>query len=89
MAQGVNVRVSGRLKKFVDQKSGPNGLYESASEYVRDLIRRDYEQSEEEKWAWLRKELEPGMAAADEDFVESDVEELIAEAKREKASGGL
>ncbi len=41
MAEGVNVRITGKLRTFIEEQAGINGLYESASEYVRDLIRRD------------------------------------------------
>jgi antitoxin ParD1/3/4 len=81
MAEGVNVRIPERLKNFVEQQAGPDGLYQSPSEYVRDLIRRDYEQQEAEKWAWLKAELAPGMAASDDAFIEVTAEEIIREAK--------
>jgi antitoxin ParD1/3/4 len=60
MAEGVNVRITGKLRRFIEEQAGPNGLYESASEYVRDLIRRDYQRQEERKWSWLMDQLRPG-----------------------------
>ncbi|MHC4458286.1 MAG: ribbon-helix-helix domain-containing protein [Planctomycetota bacterium] len=63
MAEGVNVRITGKLRRFIEEQAGPNGLYESASEYVRDLIRRDYQRQEERKWSWLMDQLRPGMEA--------------------------
>lgn len=39
MAGGINVRVTGKLRTFIAEQTSPSGLYESASEYVRDLIR--------------------------------------------------
>ena len=85
MAEGVNVRIPERLKSFVEQQAGPDGLYQSPSEYVRDLIRRDYEQQEAEKWAWLRAELAPGMAASDDEFLDVTAEDIIREAKARRA----
>jgi hypothetical protein len=39
MAEGVNVRFTGKLRRFNEEQASPRGLLESASEYVRDLIR--------------------------------------------------
>jgi putative addiction module CopG family antidote len=68
MAEGVNVRLSGPLKKYVQEQVSPTGLYESASEYVRTLIRQDFEKSEEQKWARLIGELTPGLKADASEF---------------------
>ena len=37
----MTVRVSGALSDFVAANVGETGAYESVSEYIRDLIRRD------------------------------------------------
>ena len=58
---------------------------ESASEYVRDLIRRDYQRLEERKWSWFMDQLRPGMEADESEFVPFDPEEIIRVAKNEKA----
>lgn len=84
MAEGINVRVTGKLRKFIMEQTGPDGLYESASEYVRDLIRRDYHLREERKWRWLMDQLRPGMDADESEFVDFDAEEIIKAVKREK-----
>lgn len=88
MAEGVNVRLNGPLRDFIEQRSGPDGLYENASEYIRDLVRRDYEREEAKRWAKLAKELGPGMKAGEDEFVEFDVEGIIAEARSEKLTDG-
>jgi antitoxin ParD1/3/4 len=85
MAEGVNVRITGKLKRFIEEQAGPDGLYESASEYVRDLIRRDYQQQEERKWRWLIHQLRSGMEADENNFIPFDPEEIIRSAKEEKA----
>jgi antitoxin ParD1/3/4 len=36
-----HIRLSGALQRFVEQQTGENGLYETPSEYFRDLVRRD------------------------------------------------
>ena len=41
MAEGVNLRFSEKLREFVEELT--YGLYGSASEYLRELVRRDYE----------------------------------------------
>ncbi len=40
----INARLSGPLAAFVERMVSKVGLYETPSEYVRDLIRRDMEQ---------------------------------------------
>ena len=85
MAEGANVRITGKLRRFIEEQTSPNGLYESASEYVRDLIRRDYQRLEERKWSWFMDQLRPGMEADKSEFVPFDPEGIIRAAKNEKA----
>jgi len=73
----VNVRLPNKLDAFLKQVTGPDGMYESASEYVRDLIRRDYDRLEEHNWKWLRQELEPGMSADETAFNEVNADDVI------------
>lgn len=37
----ITVRLDRDLRKFVSSNAGHDGPYESVSEYIRDLIRRD------------------------------------------------
>ena len=46
MAERINARLSKPLAEFVGRMVGEAGLYETPSEYVRDLIRRDMERRE-------------------------------------------
>lgn len=78
MAEGVNVRLTGPLKKYVQKQVSPAGLYESASEYVRTLIRQDYEKSEEKKWDRLIGELRPGLEADLSEFEEVSAQDVIS-----------
>lgn len=43
MSERINARLSQPLAEFVGHMVGDAGLYETPSEYVRDLIRRDME----------------------------------------------
>jgi antitoxin ParD1/3/4 len=43
MYERINARLSQPLSEFVERMVGKTGLYETPSEYVRDLIRRDME----------------------------------------------
>jgi len=88
MAEGVNVRFAGKLQEFIRSRVEGSGLYSSASEYVRDLVRRDFEQEEQRKWAWLRSELEPGLKASDTEFTPFDAHKVIKEAKARRKSRG-
>jgi antitoxin ParD1/3/4 len=46
MSERINARLSQPLAEFVGRMVGETGLYETPSEYVRDLIRRDMEKRE-------------------------------------------
>ncbi len=88
MAEGVNVRFSGELQRFIQERTGDTGVYASASEYIRDLVRRDYEREEQRKWLWLRHELSPGMKAPEPEFETLEVESLLEEFKSQRANRG-
>lgn len=84
MAEGINVRFAGPLQSFIRQRVGPGGLYQSASEYIRDLVRRDYEREQESRGEALYEELRAGTAAPASEFVTLDVEAVIREAKKRR-----
>jgi len=88
MAEGVNVRFAGELQRFIQNRIGTSGLYSSASEYIRDLVRRDYERDEQRKWQWLREELKAGVAADESEFVALDADSIISEAKKRRKKHG-
>ena len=88
MAEGVNVRFAGELQRFIQSKTEKSGLYGSASEYIRDLVRRDYELEETRKSAWLRQELKPGVDADVSEFTILDAEAILSEARSLKATDG-
>jgi antitoxin ParD1/3/4 len=79
-SESINVKVTGELRTHVERQTGPGGYYESASEYVRDLIRRD-KRREEDGLAWLKAHLAPLVETPEEQFIEADAEEVIRRAK--------
>jgi antitoxin ParD1/3/4 len=88
MSAAITVQFPGELESFVQQRVGSSGLYDSASEYIRDLVRRDYEQEDRRRWAMLENELAPGMKADESEFVLLDAESILAEAKARKQVHG-
>ncbi len=88
MAEGINVRFAGELQRFIQTRTEADGLYASASEYIRDLVRRDYERTEQAKWRRLREELKAGAEADESDFVALDAAEILKEAKAQRKARG-
>ena len=81
MAEGINIQFAGALQQFIMERVGGAGLYSSESEYIRDLVRRDYEREEERKWASLRDELRAGSEAGESQFVPLDADKVLMKAK--------
>jgi len=75
-SENVNVRVTGDLRSHLKQQIGQFGLYENASEYIRDLIRRDLK-DRKSAWDWLRQELEPGIRANERQFIKVTAADVI------------
>ena len=74
----MTVRLSGALSDFVSANVGETGDYESVSEYVRDLIRRDKARTEREAFHRLKAELERAFAAPDDTYHALSAAEVIA-----------
>jgi Arc/MetJ-type ribon-helix-helix transcriptional regulator len=73
----LNVRVGGALGEFVAANVGDDGAYENVSEYVRDLIRRDKERTEGEKFDRLKAELVRAFAAPDSAYQKLDADTVM------------
>ncbi len=86
MAEGINVRFAGPLQRFIQTRTGPGGVYQSTSEYIRDLVRHDYERERERQAEDLYRELKAGAEAPLEDFVPLDIEAVIGDAKRRRSA---
>lgn len=88
MSAAITIQFPGELENFVQQRVGSSGLYDSASEYIRDLVRRDYEREESRRWSCLENELMPGMKANKSEFVPLEADSIITEAKARKQAHG-
>lgn len=75
-SENVNVRVTGDLRNHLQQQIGQYGLYENASEYIRDLIRRDLK-DRKTAWEWLRQEVEPGLRTDENQFIRVTAVDVI------------
>ena len=82
----MTVRLSGPLSDFVSANVGENGDYESISEYVRDLIRRDKARSEQEAFDRLKAELERAFAAPDDTYHALTAADVIARSGAQPAA---
>lgn len=75
----MNISLTKKLQEYVQNKV-KSGLYGSASEVIRDALRRFSDQ--DRKLASLRHEIDRGLQDIEKGNVaELDVEEVIAEAK--------
>ena len=78
----LNVRVGGALSEFVAANVGEHGAYDNVSEYVRDLIRKDKKESEEQAFERLKAELHRAFATPETDYGHISAADVI---KRNRA----
>ena len=74
----MSVRLDGALSDYVSDKIGKEGSYESAGEYIRDLIRRDKERDEAQTFDRLKAELTLAFAAPEESYNSLTAAKVIA-----------
>lgn len=74
----LNIRLGGVLADFVAAKVAHAGTYETAAEYVRDLIRRDMERAQREAFARLKAELTDAFYRPDSNYHALTADEIIA-----------
>ena len=73
----LNVSIPPQLKNWVDSRVA-EGRYSSASDFVRDLLRRDQDSAMDET-AWLRGLIAEGLASGISDETpETIIENVIA-----------
>ena len=81
MSERINARLSQPLAEFVDRMVGEAGLYETPSEYIRDLVRRDQEEQARKR---LRDLIEEGLSSGPgRRRTQEDETELLAIARGE------
>ena len=73
----MNVSLPDAMKAWVEDQA-ETGRYSNASDYVRDLIRRDKARVEAERLALLRAELTAAFAAPDSAYRTLDADTVIA-----------
>ncbi|MFM9851560.1 MAG: type II toxin-antitoxin system ParD family antitoxin [Sphingomonadaceae bacterium] len=75
----LNISIPPALKAWVDSRVA-EGSYSSASDYMRDLVRRDRQAAEEEEAIWLRGLIEEGLASGVIDKPAREVlQEIVAD----------
>jgi len=73
----MTVRLGGALSDFVAENVSENGSYENESEYIRDLIRRDKEHTEQQLFERLKTELALAFSAPECSYSELTAAEVI------------
>ena len=73
----LNVRIGGSLREFVAQAVGDSGDYDNASEYVRDLIRKDKERAEQAAFAAKKTALQQAFALPRSSYRKVSLDEVI------------
>lgn len=74
----LTISIPPSLKNWIDARIA-QGLYADAADYVRDLLRRDQEQSADDG-SWLRAQIQDGLASGIVDAEPEDVlDAIIAE----------
>ncbi|MCB9660451.1 MAG: addiction module antitoxin [Sandaracinaceae bacterium] len=80
----VNVRVSGALREYVEHTTSA-GDYESVSEYVRDLIRKDKAEKEGAAFERVKATLQAAFAEPRENYHPLTLDRVRAQARAERA----
>ena len=74
----LSVRLTEPLTEYVSGRVGARGDYDNASEYVRDLIRRDRERQERRAFEHLKATLQDAFSQPDEAYSEVSLEDVLA-----------
>ena len=80
-SMSVNVRISGALKHHVENTTSA-GDYESVSEYVRDLIRKDKARQEEQAFQAVKAKLKAAFAEPRSNYEATTASDIKALAKK-------
>lgn len=74
----LSVRLTAPLTEYVSGRVGVQGDYDNASEYVRDLIRRDRQRQEQRAFEALKATLQEAFDQPDDSYVDVTLEDVIA-----------
>ena len=74
----MTVRLGEALSEYVARNVGEQGDYESVSENVRDLIRRDKESKEQQAFERLKAELVQAFSAPESAYEYLTADDVIA-----------
>lgn len=77
----MTVRLKGELSDYVASNVGEHGSYDNVSEFIRDLIRRDKERTEDLAFDRLKAELSHAFAAPESSYQSLTAEDIIARNK--------
>ena len=77
----VTLRLTGSLREHLAECTGLHGAYETPSEYLRDLIRRDMEHKETQKWERVRTALAEGLATPDSHYKKLSSDDIKRKAR--------
>lgn len=75
----MNVSLPDKMKEWVESRT-ETGLYGNASDYVRDLIRKDQERAD--YVAYIQKAVDEGLASGIEDYSREDTMKRLKTIKR-------
>jgi putative addiction module CopG family antidote len=73
----MTVRLNNTLHDFVIANISNSGTYENVSEYIRSLIRRDKEQTEQATFLQLQAELQHAFQAPDSSYQPLTANDII------------
>lgn len=74
----ITVRLGETLSDYVASKTGKTGSYDNVSEYVRDLIRKDKESTEQKAFQKLKAELQLAFSGSDDRYILLSAQDIIA-----------
>jgi len=77
----MNISLPDPMKDWVNARTA-DGRYANASDYVRDLIRKDQERND--KIAHMQKLVDEGLASG---ITENSMDDILAEAKKRHEAG--
>lgn len=81
----INVRIPHELHQHLQQQIGASGLYDNASEYIRDLLRKDL-LAKQHAWNNLSQMLAPAMHANASEYRQVSADDVIKRNKKRKSS---